>query len=184
MLRSQANIPNKFEIKVHRASILEDSYRIINTVARPELLKTKLWVEFDGEVGLDYGGVAREWFFLLSKEMFNPYYVGSTSPFLIWKTHLTTLFCLTGTLRIFSNVSLIGKYFEFCSLIFRGEKWGKTSANLPFLSGTTILYKSTQCRGCAAKITFPTSSLSVELLAWLFTMANYLTVFSSVRFIK
>ena len=86
MLRSQANIPNKFEIKVHRASILEDSYRIINTVARPELLKTKLWVEFDGEVGLDYGGVAREWFFLLSKEMFNPYYVGSTSLFIIWKT--------------------------------------------------------------------------------------------------
>ena len=27
-----------------------------------------------GEVGLDYGGVAREWFYLLSKEMFNPYY--------------------------------------------------------------------------------------------------------------
>ncbi|XP_059351891.1 E3 ubiquitin-protein ligase NEDD4-like isoform X3 [Daphnia carinata] len=73
-LKKPANIPNKFEIKVHRVSILEDSYRIINTVARPELLKTKLWVEFDGEVGLDYGGVAREWFFLLSKEMFNPYY--------------------------------------------------------------------------------------------------------------
>ena len=30
--------------------------------------------EFDGEIGLDYGGVAREWFYLLSKEMFNPYY--------------------------------------------------------------------------------------------------------------
>lgn len=27
-----------------------------------------------GEKGLDYGGVAREWFYLLSKEMFNPYY--------------------------------------------------------------------------------------------------------------
>ena len=27
-----------------------------------------------GEAGLDYGGVAREWFYLLSKEMFNPYY--------------------------------------------------------------------------------------------------------------
>lgn len=73
-LKKPANIPNKFEIKVHRASILEDSYRAINAVTRPELLKTKLWVEFDGEVGLDYGGVAREWFFLLSKEMFNPYY--------------------------------------------------------------------------------------------------------------
>lgn len=70
----QANIPNKCEIKVHRNNILEDSYRVINTTNRPELLKTKLWVEFDGEVGLDYGGVAREWFFLLSKEMFNPYY--------------------------------------------------------------------------------------------------------------
>ena len=24
-----------------------------------DVLKTKLWIEFDGEVGLDYGGVAR-----------------------------------------------------------------------------------------------------------------------------
>ena len=39
-----------------------------------EILKTKLWIEFEGEIGLDYGGVAREWFYLLSKEMFNPYY--------------------------------------------------------------------------------------------------------------
>ncbi len=39
-----------------------------------DILKTKLWIEFDGEVGLDYGGLAREWFYLLSKEMFNPYY--------------------------------------------------------------------------------------------------------------
>ena len=37
-------------------------------------LHCRLWIEFDGEVGLDYGGLAREWFFLLSKEMFNPYY--------------------------------------------------------------------------------------------------------------
>ena len=41
---------------------------------KPELLKTKLWIEFEGETGLDYGGLAREWFYLLSKEMFNPYY--------------------------------------------------------------------------------------------------------------
>ncbi len=33
-----------------------------------------MWIEFDNESGLDYGGLAREWFFLLSKEMFNPYY--------------------------------------------------------------------------------------------------------------
>ncbi|XP_052755974.1 E3 ubiquitin-protein ligase Nedd-4 isoform X2 [Galleria mellonella] len=73
-LRKPSNVPNKFEIKVRRNSILEDSYRIITSVNRIELLKTKLWVEFESEVGLDYGGLAREWFFLLSKEMFNPYY--------------------------------------------------------------------------------------------------------------
>lgn len=73
-LRKPTNVPNKFEIKVRRRSILEDSFRVIRTVARVDLLKTKLWVEFEGEVGLDYGGLAREWFYLLSKEMFNPYY--------------------------------------------------------------------------------------------------------------
>lgn len=73
-LRKPTNVPNKFEIKVRRVSILEDSYRIINSVNKTDLLKTKLWIEFEGEAGLDYGGLAREWFFLLSKEMFNPYY--------------------------------------------------------------------------------------------------------------
>ncbi|KAK0168409.1 hypothetical protein PV327_002212 [Microctonus hyperodae] len=73
-LRKPSSVPNKFEIKVARNNILEDSYRIISSVNRVEILKTKLWVEFEGEVGLDYGGLAREWFFLLSKEMFNPYY--------------------------------------------------------------------------------------------------------------
>uniref|UniRef100_A0A8W7PW52 E3 ubiquitin-protein ligase n=1 Tax=Anopheles coluzzii TaxID=1518534 RepID=A0A8W7PW52_ANOCL len=73
-LRKPQNVPNKIEIKVRRASIMEDSYRIINSVTRLDLLKTKLWIEFEGEAGLDYGGLAREWFYLLSKEMFNPYY--------------------------------------------------------------------------------------------------------------
>ncbi|KAL5005295.1 hypothetical protein ScPMuIL_018751 [Solemya velum] len=73
-LRRPNNAPNKIDIKVSRSSILEDSYRLIMNVKKPDILKTRLWIEFDGEVGLDYGGVAREWFYLLSKEMFNPYY--------------------------------------------------------------------------------------------------------------
>ncbi|XP_013114572.2 E3 ubiquitin-protein ligase Nedd-4 isoform X5 [Stomoxys calcitrans] len=73
-LRKPTNVPNKFEVRVRRISILEDSYRIISQVTKTDLLKTKLWVEFEGETGLDYGGLAREWFYLLSKEMFNPYY--------------------------------------------------------------------------------------------------------------
>ena len=39
-----------------------------------ELLRSQLWIEFDGEKSYDYGGVSREWFHVLSKEIFNPYY--------------------------------------------------------------------------------------------------------------
>ncbi|CAG2162668.1 unnamed protein product [Oppiella nova] len=69
-----SNVPNKFEIKVNRNNIFEDSYRSISSISRVDLLKTKLWLEFDQEEVLDYGGASREWFYLLSKEMFNPYY--------------------------------------------------------------------------------------------------------------
>lgn len=68
------SVPAKLEIKVSRNNIFEDSFRIISSVSRCELLRTKLWIEFDGEEVLDYGGASREWFYLLSKEMFNPYY--------------------------------------------------------------------------------------------------------------
>lgn len=67
-------MPTKLEIKVSRSNIFEDSYRIISSVSRGEVLRTKLWIEFDGEEVLDYGGASREWFYRLSKEMFNPYY--------------------------------------------------------------------------------------------------------------
>ncbi|XP_036118823.1 E3 ubiquitin-protein ligase NEDD4 isoform X2 [Molossus molossus] len=73
-LKKQNDIPNKLEMKLRRATVLEDSYRRIMGVKRADFLKARLWIEFDGEKGLDYGGVAREWFFLISKEMFNPYY--------------------------------------------------------------------------------------------------------------
>uniref|UniRef100_A0A673N0R0 E3 ubiquitin-protein ligase n=1 Tax=Sinocyclocheilus rhinocerous TaxID=307959 RepID=A0A673N0R0_9TELE len=73
-LKKPADIPNRFELNVRRNAVLEDSYRRILSVKRADLLKARLWVEFEGEKGLDYGGVAREWFFLISKEMFNPYY--------------------------------------------------------------------------------------------------------------
>ncbi|XP_039981136.1 E3 ubiquitin-protein ligase NEDD4a [Xiphias gladius] len=73
-LKKPADIPNRFEMKLRRNAVLEDSYRRILSVKRADLLKARLWLEFEGEKGLDYGGVAREWFFLMSKEMFNPYY--------------------------------------------------------------------------------------------------------------
>ncbi|XP_051532779.1 E3 ubiquitin-protein ligase NEDD4-like isoform X2 [Myxocyprinus asiaticus] len=73
-LKKPADIPNRFEMKLHRNNIFEESYRRIMSLKKPDNLKARLWIEFESEKGLDYGGVAREWFFLLSKEMFNPYY--------------------------------------------------------------------------------------------------------------
>ncbi|KAF7298971.1 E3 ubiquitin-protein ligase [Mycena indigotica] len=63
----------KCEIKVRRAHILEDSYGSVMALTSEDL-KRRLMVSFDGEDGLDYGGVGREWFFLLSHEIFNPSY--------------------------------------------------------------------------------------------------------------
>ncbi|VVT46542.1 uncharacterized protein SAPINGB_P001265 [Magnusiomyces paraingens] len=60
-------------IKVRRGHIFEDSYQEIMRQT-PADLKKRLMIKFEGEEGLDYGGVSREFFFLLSHEMFNPFY--------------------------------------------------------------------------------------------------------------
>ncbi|WP_411022917.1 hypothetical protein, partial [Salmonella sp. s51228] len=67
-------VPNKFDIAVKRNTLFEDSYRVISGVKNLQLLKVRLFIKFDDEKGLDYGGLAREWFMLLSHDMFNPYY--------------------------------------------------------------------------------------------------------------
>ncbi|KAI1327219.1 HECT-domain-containing protein [Xylariaceae sp. FL0255] len=60
-------------IKVRRAHIFEDSFAEISRQSASDL-KKRLMIKFDGEDGLDYGGLSREFFFLLSHEMFNPFY--------------------------------------------------------------------------------------------------------------
>ncbi|XP_053426789.1 E3 ubiquitin-protein ligase SMURF2 isoform X3 [Nycticebus coucang] len=60
-------------IEVSREEIFEESYRQVMKM-RPKDLWKRLMIKFRGEEGLDYGGVAREWLYLLSHEMLNPYY--------------------------------------------------------------------------------------------------------------
>ena len=60
-------------VKVRRSHIFEDSYHEIMRQSAADL-KKRLMIKFDGEDGLDYGGLSREFFFLLSHEMFNPFY--------------------------------------------------------------------------------------------------------------
>lgn len=60
-------------LEVSRTEIFEESYRLIMKMRTKDMRK-RLMVKFRGEEGLDYGGVAREWLHLLSKEMLNPQY--------------------------------------------------------------------------------------------------------------
>ncbi|KAI8972706.1 E3 ubiquitin-protein ligase RSP5 [Pilobolus umbonatus] len=66
-------VPGQCHIKIRREYIFEDAYAEIMRQS-PEELKKRLMIKFDGEDGLDYGGLSREFFFLLSHEMFNPFY--------------------------------------------------------------------------------------------------------------
>ncbi|KAJ7175923.1 hypothetical protein C8R46DRAFT_1080052 [Mycena filopes] len=66
-------LAGKCEIKIRRTRVLEDSYGAVMALTAEDL-KRRLMVNFEGEDGLDYGGVGREWFFLLSHEIFNPSY--------------------------------------------------------------------------------------------------------------
>lgn len=66
--------PKNVEIHIRRNSIFKDSFSYISTIDEVEKLKAKLWISFEEEPGLDYGGVKREWFCLLSREIFNPDY--------------------------------------------------------------------------------------------------------------
>jgi E3 ubiquitin-protein ligase NEDD4 len=63
----------KCDVRVRRGWVFEDSFAAIMRF-RPDDLRKRLMVKFEGEDALDYGGVSREWFFLLSHEMFNPSY--------------------------------------------------------------------------------------------------------------
>jgi E3 ubiquitin ligase SMURF1/2 len=60
-------------LEVSRQEVFEESYRQIVKM-RPKDLRKRLMIKFRAEDGLDYGGVAREWLYLLSHEMLNPYY--------------------------------------------------------------------------------------------------------------
>jgi E3 ubiquitin-protein ligase NEDD4 len=67
------NMGAKRDVHVRRRLVFEDSFTVIMRL-RPEDLRGRLMVNFEGEDELDYGGVSPEWFFLLSHEIFNPNY--------------------------------------------------------------------------------------------------------------
>ncbi|KAK5646841.1 hypothetical protein RI129_005305 [Pyrocoelia pectoralis] len=66
-------LPSHIKITVTRQTLFEDSFHTLMRLPAYEL-RRRLYIIFKGEEGLDYGGVSREWFFLLSHEVLNPMY--------------------------------------------------------------------------------------------------------------
>uniref|UniRef100_A0A3B3Y7V7 HECT-type E3 ubiquitin transferase n=1 Tax=Poecilia mexicana TaxID=48701 RepID=A0A3B3Y7V7_9TELE len=66
--------PGKIKLLIRREHLLEGTFNQVMAYSRKELQRNKLYVTFLGEEGLDYSGPSREFFFLLSQELFNPYY--------------------------------------------------------------------------------------------------------------
>lgn len=65
---------NKLTINVRRDQVFLDSYRSLFFKSVEEFRNSRLEVNFKGEAGIDAGGVTREWYQVLSRQMFNPDY--------------------------------------------------------------------------------------------------------------
>ncbi|RCK55503.1 putative E3 ubiquitin-protein ligase TOM1 [Candida viswanathii] len=64
----------KLLVSVRRDQVFLDSYRALFFKPKDEFRNSKLEINFKGEQGIDAGGVTREWYQVLSRQMFNPDY--------------------------------------------------------------------------------------------------------------
>lgn len=70
-LRQLQNDTEPLTITVKRDSLFKDSLDLVGALD-PATLVGRLSIKYEGEKGLDYGGMAREWFLELSKEILSP----------------------------------------------------------------------------------------------------------------
>ncbi|KAI6651641.1 E3 ubiquitin-protein ligase HUWE1-like [Oopsacas minuta] len=67
-------------MQINRKTVFEDSFRQLSRKS-PEEMKNKLYVIFKDEDGQDAGGLLREWYLIVSREIFNPdYALFTTTP--------------------------------------------------------------------------------------------------------
>jgi E3 ubiquitin-protein ligase HUWE1 len=60
-------------VHVRRENVFEDSFRELHR-RTPEEWKNRFYIVFEGEEGQDAGGLLREWYVIISREIFNPMY--------------------------------------------------------------------------------------------------------------
>lgn len=69
----ETNRREDIAIRVKREHVFEESFRELHRRS-PEELKSRLYVIFEGEEGQDAGGLLREWYQIIAREIFNPHY--------------------------------------------------------------------------------------------------------------
>jgi E3 ubiquitin-protein ligase HUWE1 len=65
---------NSLQLAVRRDHVFLDSYKALYYKSGDEIKNGKLNIRFNGEEGIDAGGVSREWFAVMARQMFNPDY--------------------------------------------------------------------------------------------------------------
>lgn len=70
----QRHPQSPLQLSVRRDQVFLDSFRSLSFKSGDEIKYGKLSIRFNGEEGVDAGGVTREWFQVLSRQMFNPDY--------------------------------------------------------------------------------------------------------------
>ena len=64
---------NVIHLHLQRANVFEDSFHQLRVRSSVEM-RGRMQINFQGEEGIDAGGVTREWYMVLSREIFNPNY--------------------------------------------------------------------------------------------------------------
>ncbi|KAF1345494.1 hypothetical protein BDV97DRAFT_49577 [Delphinella strobiligena] len=73
--RAEERAPHStIQLNIRRDQIFMDSFKNLYYKSANEIKHGKLNIRFHGEEGVDAGGVTREWFGALSRQMFNPDY--------------------------------------------------------------------------------------------------------------
>ena len=71
-LHQQRHPQSPLQLNVRRDQVFQDSYKALYYKSAEEMKYGKLNIRFNGEEGVDAGGVTREWFQVLARGIFNP----------------------------------------------------------------------------------------------------------------
>lgn len=64
----------QLNLNISRDTTFLDSYRALHFRTADEIKQGRLHIKFKGEEGIDVGGLTREWYQVMSRQMFNPDY--------------------------------------------------------------------------------------------------------------